>query len=119
MRAVLSCRFGGEFVQPFLCISIVSQGEDQSWFIDIDGKIHQYISPKNKCRKALVELCKMLASNGFMVNYYGSYAGSAGPSHILRCGAIFSRMNEEFESKSSEERGEVNNFSMPKYEKWW
>lgn len=103
MRAQLRPENPSPFRQPFLILKI-RRGEGEAakwdtWHIDVDSQVHEYVRPwaLQEPTERLLALCRLLASRGYVVEKYGSYIGSAGPSHILRHGALFKRMGDEFE----------------------
>ena len=107
MRTIMDPKNPSPFKQPFLCLAMVKRGRQPSdfWLVDVDGKIGRYMtSDRTKPKQPLLDLCKMLASNGLRVVYYGSYERPAGSTHILRNGAMFCRIWKEFESDSAAER---------------
>jgi hypothetical protein len=85
---------------PYLELTVFGEGlktiepEDKMhavWFIDVGGKIEKYISDGHPT-DLLQALCKQIASGGIMVKSFSSYRGSGGPSHILRNGTLFRRI---------------------------
>jgi hypothetical protein len=87
--------------------------------VDVCGQIRKYFSAKaKKPTKLLLELCEMLASNGFLVVCFGEYTGSAGPGHLLRQGAFFRRMNKEFEEEDGPTR-RAKKFVPPTWRRHW
>lgn len=103
------------FKKPFLCLTIKKRRNKDRMWIDVGGKIRLYISPSNEPTEKLLELCKLLMSRGYRVLTFGKYTGSFGPSHILRCGALFSRMSV-FENGEGQEVKEV---PAPTFQKYW
>lgn len=119
MRAKLSETNPSPFKQPFLCLEIAGRnGTNRYWCVDVDGQMQKYTSPLGrKPTKLLLELCEMLASNGFQVVHYGKYIGSAGPSYILRHGAFFKRMSKDLEKEGSPRR--AKKFVPPTWRQHW
>ncbi|MFA6458979.1 MAG: hypothetical protein WCV79_01095 [Candidatus Paceibacterota bacterium] len=64
--------------------------------MDINAEVKKYIQRK-KPTALLQTVCNHLAAHGYTVVKFGTYTGSAGPSHVLRNGAFFRRMHEELE----------------------
>lgn len=103
------------FKQPFLVINFgwgkngLSNGQQvaDGWHVDVNGQIEKYIDgcnprtlefapPANNIDKATPLMRALLAffwSRGRKVKSITTYIGTAGPSHILRNGAFFERMN--------------------------
>lgn len=128
MKLPLSPKNPIRFKQPFLCIAFTTATQpeiihENVWYIDVDGRIDKYLtrkgdwfSPEGKNPKPLlIELCKMLASNGMKVVHFGTYNGSGGPTHILRCGALFHRMSSQFERGTAETSVVPTDFEPPTY----
>jgi len=98
------------FKQPFLVITFVDRGDHSDvvhdWHVDVDGQIQKYFEgftertlewapPYNSMHRAtplLRSIVEYFASRGMEVSRVATYAGSAGPSHVLRNGAFFKRM---------------------------
>lgn len=100
------------FKQPFLTLRTRRAGRQaEDWFVDVDAQIQKYIE-KKKPTPLLQTICNHLAAHGYHVAQFGTYEGSGGPSHYLRNGAFFVRMNEELESCKVEEPA----VPEPKYE---
>lgn len=122
MRARLSHDNPSPFRQPFLVLRVRrgKRGKQVDWWIDVDSQVHEYFPPwkPEEPTKRLLELCRLLASRGYIVEKYKSYIGSAGPSHILRNGALFKRMSDEFERhEDPDPDGEaVKGFTPPVYD---
>jgi hypothetical protein len=96
------------FVQPFLLIrfrQMVLHGLNSGWFVDIDGKVNLYIKEcahvrieehANYLEQATPLLQAMVEEfllHGWDVTHVGIYKGSVGPTHVLRNGAIFKRID--------------------------
>lgn len=100
------------FIQPFLVLGF-REGDHSgrlTWHIDIGGEITKYLQV-DECSvrirpgsgmladgivwmtPLLQQLIADLAQNSLTVETVGSYNGSAGPSHILRHGALFERVS--------------------------
>jgi hypothetical protein len=98
------------FKQPFLVISFKDQkihgNVADGWHVEVDGQIQKYFEgftertlewapPFNSMHRAtplLKSIVEYFASRGMEVASVATYAGSAGPSHILRNGKFFQRM---------------------------
>lgn len=93
------------FKQPFLFIRFGPNeynGRGYGWYVDVDGKIGLYLKdPKttgsevNRMSDAtdlMKDIVSQLAKQGKVVSSIGTYKGSAGPTHILRNGALFRRV---------------------------
>ncbi len=92
------------FKQPFLSLILTGEGAKRfakssypACFIDVNGKVGLYITKDNKPTERLVNLCKAFARAGVRVRGFDHYTGSAGPSFLLRNGALFER-NLEIEN---------------------
>ncbi len=91
------------FVQPFLMLTLKQKNRDGSnivWHIDVNGEMEKYLiggdphegSHVNLIANAtdlLKEMIGQLAENGMHVARASTYTGSAGPSFVLRNGALF------------------------------
>lgn len=98
------------FKQPFLVITFkdrkIHGNVADGWHVDVDGQIEKYLEgftertlewcpPFNKMDRAtplLRSILEYFAGRGMEIIRVATYAGSAGPSHILRNGAFFERM---------------------------
>jgi hypothetical protein len=85
------------FVQPFLELTLAgtaskSLSSEGVMFIDVGGRIDDFITDKNEPTELLVRLCKRIAKAGAVVTSFQRYAGSGGASHMLRGDALFARM---------------------------
>lgn len=125
MRAQLRPENPSPFRQPFLVLR-VRRGEGEAakrddWHIDVDSQVHEYVRPwaPQEPTERLLVLCRLLASRGDVVEKYSTYVGSAGPRYILRCGALFRRMIEEFERHDDQDpSGEaVGEITAPVYDR--
>lgn len=121
MRARLTHDNPSPFRQPYLVLR-VRRGKRArwvDWWIDVDSQIHLYIRPwrPEEPTELLLELCRLLTSHGYVVGKYNSYVGSAGPSHILRNGALFRRMHDTFEQDADPDPAgkTVQHFTPPVY----
>ena len=112
-----SCRDHVPFKQPFLVLytnDTGAQSGDGSWYVDVNGEVSRYVDLerfektlpeglgmreiglrehdlRETTTPVLKKLARELAENGIFIEAVGLYSGSAGPSHILRNGAVFSR----------------------------
>ena len=104
------------FRRPYLCLMVRISGREEKWFIDVEGQTHKYLESKSEGRTTgrLAALCRLLASKGILVANYGTYAGEASATHILRDGFLFSRMPE----LDCEGSGPVD-FADPVYKSGW
>lgn len=110
------------FKQPFLVLHFKGDSSATEWLVDVDGKIDLYIKDythikqlwknldDNDPRKGgfivawnwqsqatpfFQEIIAELVKFDAIVNRVHIYEGSAGPSHILRNGAFFRRVDME------------------------
>jgi hypothetical protein len=96
------------FKQPFLTIRFrhdALNGQSCGWFLDVDGDVEKYVRKKkdghqgeitdyrDQATPALEQLIDAFARHGWPIVHVGLYEGSGGPSHVLRNGAIFKRIN--------------------------
>ncbi len=104
------------FKKPYLCLLVKTCNLEENWFIDVDGQTFKYFDSHGEKRATgrLESLCRLLAAKGLLVIYYGSYAGEASATHILRDGFLFVRM-----SKFDIEDGEPVAFANPAYKASW
>lgn len=86
------------FIQPLLELTLSGTGSktlsrEGVMFIDVGGNIDDFITDKNEPTELFVRLCKTIAKAGAVVVSFNRYSGSGGPSHMLRNGALFQRMD--------------------------
>ncbi|MFA6295298.1 MAG: hypothetical protein WC666_02640 [Candidatus Paceibacterota bacterium] len=86
------------FKQPFLCLKL--KRRRNGWYVDVDGMLDLYVTHDHKPTPLLIKLCARLRDCGYIVTHFGTYKGSAGPSHILRAGYLFVRMSDKLEPRS-------------------
>lgn len=105
------------FVQPFLVLAFKGEKKGQpdyeQWHVDVNGQVGLYLAlPEGANRGSHIDytehatgLMKQVIQEfvqyGLRIVHISVYNGSAGPSHILRNGAIFKRLflNEIQEEK--------------------
>ncbi len=113
LKVTLNAENPSPFVQPFLVLRFreKEKGHEIFWHIDVGGEIDKYLYIEGDVCAEVVEgstilkggiifmkpllekLIGELANSGLHVERVGSYVGSAGPSHIMRQGAIFKRIS--------------------------
>ena len=95
------------FKQPFLYVRFKDSkfnGCSSGWCIDVNGNIGKYIKGKrvitttmtnymDRATDLLKEILDEFKAADREVIHVGTYRGSAGPTHILRNGAIFRRIH--------------------------
>lgn len=97
------------FAQPFLFISFLEpkelNGKSRGWYVDVDGRIGLYLrsavytvrgEDEQRIEDATPLLRKIInafENLGIIVSHIGVYRGSGGPTHILRNGVFFRRMD--------------------------
>lgn len=91
--------------QPFLVLTVVQvpcecgkANCSEQWQIEVGGKIDRFITKAKRPTALLMRLCRLLKAGGFVVRGFGSYKGSAGPSHVYRQGVLYARMDKVLET---------------------
>lgn len=92
------------FVQPFLFISFRNESLREPWSLDVDGKIEKYIDGETAIEARehnyLAQATPLLQAiigefllHGWEIVRVGVDKESTGPTHVLRNGAIFKRID--------------------------
>lgn len=76
------------------------------FWIEVDGKVHLFLSKKglekkewenaiSNARRPLKYMLKKLREQKIVIEHVNAYTGSGGPSHLLRSGILFQRIDDE------------------------